>query len=309
MISNSKPRSLMIAVAILMLPCTRQASASESPVTKPEVAAVIDVFDAWAEHRVASREQPGVSIGLVYGQELIWAKGYGYADLATKTPATRTTAYRIASLSKVFTTTAILRLRDAGLLQLNDPVAEHLDWFHLEDAHTDSPVITIRHLLTHTSGLPRELDALYWDDMEFPDRETFIQMFQKASTILPREAKFKYSNVAFGVLGLLVEAVSGQSYSDYVTKNIFEPLGMTQSSVLPPKGMPALATGYEYRKPGGQPRIQEPFTDLAAMVSAGNLASTVEDLAKFLALQFRDDPAGGAQILKGSTLREMQRVH
>jgi CubicO group peptidase (beta-lactamase class C family) len=72
--------------------------------------------------------------------------------------------------------------------------------------------------------------------------------------------------------------------------------------------MPALATGYEYRQPG-QPRIEEPFTDMAAMVSAGNLASTVEDLAKFLALQFRDGERGGAQILKGSTLREMQRVH
>jgi CubicO group peptidase (beta-lactamase class C family) len=308
MMLKRKQGFLLIPLAVLILPLTGQASESGSPAAKPEVAAVIDVFDAWAEYRATRREQPGVSIGLVYDQELIWAKSYGYADLVNKTTATPSTAYRIASLSKVFTATAILQLRDTGLLQLDDPVAKHLDWFRLQDKHPDSSVITIRHLLTHTSGLPRELDALYWDEMDFPDREAFVKMLQEASTILPRETKFKYSNVAFGVLGLLVEAVSEQNYSDYVTENIFAPLGMTASRVLPPKDMPALATGYKYRKPG-KPRIEEPFTDLAAMVSAGNLASTVEDLAKFLALQFREGPAGGAQILKGPTLREMQRVH
>ncbi|UCE17152.1 MAG: beta-lactamase family protein [Gemmatimonadota bacterium] len=284
------------------------ASETEPVIDDPDVKAAIEVFDAWVQHRLYQEEIPGMSVGIVYDQELMWAKGYGYANLERKTPATPSTAYRIASLTKLFTATAILHLRDAGKLQLDDPVAKHLDWFHLHDEYSDSPVITIRHLLTHSSGLPREFEALYWDDMEFPDRETLIKMFQESSTILPRESKFKYSNVAFNVLGFVVEAVSGQSYAKYVTNHILNPLGMTSTSVTPSSEMSHLATGYYSRRPGRSREIA-PFFDKKAAVASGNMASTVEDLAKFLSLQFRDGAAGGAQILKGSTLKEMHRPH
>ncbi|UCD99619.1 MAG: beta-lactamase family protein, partial [Chloroflexota bacterium] len=281
---------------------------TESIVDNPEVKAAIEVFDAWCEFTVQSREQPGVSIGIVYDQDLIWAKGYGYADLEKKIPATPSTAYRIASITKLFTATAILHLRDAGKLQLDDPVAKHLNWFHLDDPFDDSPVITIRHLLTHTSGLPRELDALYWDDRDFPELEEFKEMLQEASTILPRETELKYSNVAFNVLGQVIATVSGKPYPDYVKEHILKPLGMIGTEVMPKENMPALAKGYGFRRPA-KPRRVEFFFDKKSMASSGNMASTVEDLVKFISLQFREGPAGGAQILKGSTLKEMHRVH
>lgn len=284
------------------------ASEKESVIDDPDVKAAIEVFDAWVQHRVHQYEIPGVSIGLVYDQELIWAKGYGYADLEKRTPATPSTAYRIASLTKLFTATAILQLRDGGKLQLDDPVSKHLDWFSLNDPHSNSPVITIRHLLTHSSGLAREFETLYWDDLEFPDRDTFISMFQRSSTILPRETKFKYSNVAFNVLGFIVESASGESYANYVTNHILKPLGMTSTEVTPPADMATLATGYYVRKPR-QPRTVAPFFDKKAAVASGNMASSVEDLAKFLSLQFKEGSAEGNQILKGSSLREMHRPH
>ncbi|MGB2696675.1 MAG: serine hydrolase domain-containing protein, partial [Candidatus Zixiibacteriota bacterium] len=206
-------RTLIIVIFIFLAWVPTEPGSTESPVDNPEVKAAIEVFDAWCQHTVYNREQPGVSIGIVYDQDLIWAKGYGYADLENEIPATPSTAYRIASITKLFTATAILQLRDAGKLQLDDPVAKHLDWFHLDDTFDDSPVITIRHLLTHTSGLPRELNALYWDDMNFPEHGEFIDMFQEASTILPRETELKYSNVAFNVLGEVVASVSGKPYT------------------------------------------------------------------------------------------------
>ena len=92
----------------------------------PEVKSAIGVLDAWVAARVANREQPGLSIGVVYDQELIWSRGYGFADVAKKDLATPTTLYRIASNTKLFTSTAILQLRDAGKLQLDDPVARAL---------------------------------------------------------------------------------------------------------------------------------------------------------------------------------------
>ena len=91
---------------------------------RPEVAAALEVFDTWVDWTVRNREQPAVSIGIVYDQELVFAKGYGFADLAKKIPATPATAYRIASISKTFTAHAILQLRDAGKLQLDDPITK-----------------------------------------------------------------------------------------------------------------------------------------------------------------------------------------
>ncbi len=301
-------RTLVCVIFIFVIWVPIELEAIKTPVDNPEVKAALAVFDAWCEYTVCTREQPGVSIGIVYDQDLIWAKGYGYADLEKKTPATPSTAYRIASITKLFTATAILQLRDAGKLQLDDPVAKHLNWFRLDDPFDDSPVITIRHLLSHTSGLPRELNSLYWDDMSFPEQEEFIEMFQEASTILPRETELKYSNVAFNVLGEVVASISGQLYADYVKGHILKPLGMTGTEVMPKENMTTLAKGYGFRKPG-QPRRVESFFDKKAMAPSGNMASTVEDLARFISLQFRDGPAGDPQILKGSTLREMHRVH
>jgi D-alanyl-D-alanine carboxypeptidase len=301
-------RTLIIIVFVVLAWVPNAPGAVDSIIENPEVKAAIEVFDVWCQHTVHHREQPGVSIGFVYDQDLIWAKGYGYADLEKKIPATPSTAYRIASITKLFTATAILQLRDAGKLQLDDPVAKHLDWFHLDDPFDDSPVITIRHLLTHTSGLPRELNALYWDDRNFPELAEFVKMFQEASTILPRETELKYSNVAFNVLGQVISSVSGKPYPDYVKEYILEPLGMMGTEVMPDENMPTLAKGYGFRRPG-QPRRLESFFNKKAMASSGNMASSVEDLAKFISLQFREGRSGGAQILKGSTLREMHRVH
>jgi len=110
---------------------------------RPELAAALAVLDAWVEATVAQREQPGLSMGIVYDQALIWAKGYGDADLAKRVPATPTTLYRIASISKLFTATAIMQLRDAGKLQLDDRVVTHLPWFAIHDTFPDDREITI----------------------------------------------------------------------------------------------------------------------------------------------------------------------
>ena len=118
--------------------------------THAEVAAHIDLLSAWIAAQMAYNGQPGMSIGVVYDQELLWARGFGYANVAQKIAAMPQTIYRIASITKLFTSTAILQLRDAGKLQLDDPITRHLAWFNIQHRYADAPPITIRHLLTHT---------------------------------------------------------------------------------------------------------------------------------------------------------------
>ena len=276
----------------------------------PEAAADIELLCAWIEARMAYRDEPGLSIGIVRDQELVWARGFGYADVANRVAASATTRYRIASVTKLFTSTAILLLRDAGKLQLDDPVDRHLPWFDIRQRYPDAAPITIRHLLTHTSGLPREAAFPYWTDGDFPTRAQVREKLPGQETAYPIEARWKYSNLALALAGEIVAAVSGRPYEEFVQQRILDPLGMSDTLVGPPRSDdPRLAVGYGRRPPGAERAVLDSATDYAGIAYAANMTSTVADLAKFAQLQLRDRPAGGAQILSGSTLREMQRVH
>ena len=112
--------------------------------------------------------------------------------------------------------TAILILRDAGMLQLDDPVDRHLPWFDIRQRHPDAPPITIRHLLTHTAGLPREAAFPYWTNDVFPTRDQVREALPRLETAYPTESRWKYSNLALALAGEIVAAVSGQSYEDFV---------------------------------------------------------------------------------------------
>lgn len=297
--------SSLLASALLTVCCHAQPA---SLADRPDVAAVLQVFDSWVQATAAAHDEPGLSVGIVYDQQLIWAKGYGYADLAAHTPATPASLYRIASLSKLFTATAILQLRDAGKLRLDDPVSSRLPWLHVREPAPDTGSITIEQLLTHTSGLPRELPLPYWNDLEFPSRGRMMALLGDEPAVFAPSTSRKYSNLAFALAGELVPALSGVSYEEYVRRRILEPLGMRATLIVPTRSTPELAVGYRRRVPG-EPREKEDFIDARALTASAGFASNVDDLARFVSLQFRDGREGGAQILRGATLREMQRLH
>jgi D-alanyl-D-alanine carboxypeptidase len=275
----------------------------------PEVASGIRLLEAWVESQMAYRQLPGMSLGMVYDQELVWARGFGSADVEREVPATPDTIYRIASITKLFTSTAIMQLRDQGRLRLDDPVEERLPSFRIRRQHRDAPPVTVRHLLTHTSGLPRESAFPYWTDLQFPAAEEILAALSEQETVYPPDTHWKYSNLAMALAGEIVAHLSGEPYAGYIEHHILRPLGMGSTSVgVPEERRPSLATGYGRRMPDGTREIR-PFTDARGIDAAAGIASTVGDLARFAALQFRDGPAGGSQILTGSTLREMHRVH
>lgn len=138
---------------------------------------------------------PGLAAGIIDGDSLVWAKGFGYANLESRKKVIPTTLFRMASVTKLFTSTAIMQLRDAGKLKLDDPVAKYLDWFELKSDFKNAPPVTIRHLLTHTSGIPRESAFPYWTDHKFPTREEMIRALKDQKAVFYPETKWKYSNL------------------------------------------------------------------------------------------------------------------
>lgn len=270
----------------------------------PEVKGAERLFESWILGQIAYRNLPGVAVGVVHDQDLVWAKGFGYADVDARTPMTSSTLFRMASHSKLFTATAIMQLRDAGKIHLDDKVSTYLPWFHPQTINADDPEITIEELLTHSSGLPREAGA-HWTEMSFPDSEGIQTFINDHSVVYAPEIRFKYSNLAFTIAGMVVEKISGQKWADYVQQHIFDPLGMTSSSV--DRDVAGLATGYGKRMPDGS-RAKMPFVDARAMAAATGITSNVEDMARFVSLQFRQGKPGGSQILSTGALRIMHRV-
>lgn len=311
-------RSWKLAVALFFLAGMAQGRQIPSAVQER-----IDVLDYWISTRIHDEELPSITIAVVDDQRIVWSKAYGLADVEAGRPATTRTLYRIASVTKLFTASAILQLRDAGKLQLDDPVAKHLPSFRPKDPCAagatlrsnaqpidcaDQPPITIRQLLTHTSGLPREGTSPYWNDLDFPTEEELLRELQSEEAIHEPGTDYKYSNLGVSLLGQVVEAVSGERWATYVRRHILDPLGMTATEPEPRPDNPLMSQGYGERLPG-KGRDRERFVDSRGLAASANIASNVEEMAKFLALQFRSGAAGGSQILRGSTLREMQRVH
>ena len=173
------------------------------------VASRIELLDHWIRTQMDYSGLPGLVIGIVHDQELVWMHTYGYANVADEATMETDSIFRIASHSKLFTSIAVMQLRDAGKLRLDDRVVKYLPWFDIEDKHADSPPITIWHLLTHSSGIPRESIHPAWTDFEFPTLEQVKETVSEQETTYPRETRFKYSNLGLSLAGMIVEEVSG----------------------------------------------------------------------------------------------------
>ena len=270
----------------------------------PEVLGQERLFDSWVRGQMSSRHLPGIAIGVVFDQELIWAKGFGFADVDGSVPMTSSTEFRMASHSKLFTSTAIMQLRDSGKLRLDDPVSKYLPWFKIKPAEPDDPEITIEELVTHSSGLPREAGP-HWTTHDFPTAAEVRSYVAEHQAAYSPGVRWKYSNLALGIAGMIVEAVSGETYADFVRQHILMPLEMHGTSV--DQQVAGLAVGYGRLMPDGS-RKKIPFIDARGLGPATGITSNVEDMAKFVSLQFRSGLVGGKQILSTGALREMHRV-
>ena len=263
-----------------------------------------------AETKVAKYRLPGMALGIIRDQELAWFGGFGAADLDLGKKPTENTIARIASVTKTFTMTAIMQLRDEGRLTLEDSLTQHIPEFEsARPIRGDIEGVTLRRLLTHRSGLVTESPTHGWNDLDFPSREEILAKLPETGIVIPQDSAFKYSNLAFGLLGEVVYRVTGTPYTEYVHANIIEPLGLTSTVFdLTDELRPHCFVGYNPTPYQDRPE-RAPYAHLNGLSSAGQLHSTVSDLAKWISFQFQIDCGDrrGTQVLKGQTLVEIQQ--
>ena len=301
-------RTVAIATALLM---TSSVALGQSITDHPRVVEALRLVELWLEAQGDYHNVPGLSAGVVYDQDLIWHSGFGYTDLDSRTPATPSTMYSICSISKLFTGVGVMQLRDRGKFRLDDEVRSLLPWFNLKQSHTGSAPITVKGLLTHSAGLPREAGYPYWTEpYDFPTHDAVVARLSTQETLYPAWTYFQYSNLGLTLAGEIVAQISGQSYGDYMRRSILDPLAMT--STVPEVGEAwdhaQMATGYSATRRDGERKKIGPFEGQGIAPAMG-FASTVEDLARFASWQFRLLEHGGDEILDANTLREMYRVH
>jgi CubicO group peptidase (beta-lactamase class C family) len=305
-------KSRLVVLVLLSIVLGASGPAADKVASDYRVKTALEAARIWLEAQRAYDHIPGVSAAIVYDQQLLWSGGYGYADLARKSPATADTIYSICSISKLFTSIAVMQLRDAGKLRLDDPLKKHLPWFKIQETAPQGPEITIEGLLTHASGLPRESEYPYWTapDFVFPTREQVKEKIASQKTLYPAETHFQYSNLGITLAGEVVAAASAEPYGEYVKGHILGPLGMISTTPEIPADQRGgrLATGYSILTRDGQPKAMS-FFQARGIAPAAGFASTAEDLARFASWQFRLLEKGGTEILSVNTLREMYRIH
>ncbi len=303
--------SLWVAVALLLGNVAARAEEPLGAGADPRLAQALRLFGEWLDAKTAFERIPGVSVALVADQELVWSRGFGWADVARRAPATPDTIYGICSISKLFTAVAVMQQRDAGKLRLDDPVARYLPYFTLTPTSPEDPPVLIRDLLTHSGGVPRESAQNYWDapDFAFPTKEELIAGLAGQRMLYPPERYYQYSNLGMTLAGEIVEQVTGAPYERYVRQAILEPLklGRTTTSLPESERGRGLATGYGPLTREGV-RALMPFYDAKGITPAAGFASNVRDLGAVASWQFRLLRHGGEEVLKAATLREMQRV-
>lgn len=271
------------------------------------VAAILPEIDKMYTELAAKEHLPGLVYGVVLDGKLVHARALGLADVERKLPASGSTEFRIASMTKSFVAMAALKLRDEGKLRLDDPVANYLPELRRVQLPTsDSPALTVRQLMTMTTGLPEDNP---WGDRQMALPNAQIEQLVGAGLSFsnaPGHA-FEYSNLGYILLGKVVSKASGMRFQDYVTRQILRPLGMNNTRWEYTQAAPGkLALGYRWDRDHWELEPILPDGDGAAM---GGLITTMDDFARYVAFHLdawpaRSDPERGP--VKRASRREMQ---
>jgi len=266
-----------------------------------DYAAVAHALQPFIQHELAEKQLPAISIALVDDQQIVWARGFGYADPESKVPATASTIYRVGSVSKLFTDIGIMQFVEGGELQLDAPITDYLPNFHPRNPF--GKPITLRELMAHRSGLVREPPVGHYFDPTEPTLAATVKSLNETSLVYQPGTHTKYSNASIAVAGYVLEQRRGEPYAKYLKHAVLEPMGMATSAFeLEPHLAPDLAKAFMWTYDG------RTFTAPAFQLGigpAGSLYTSVTDLGKFLGVLFAGGRGANGPVLEPETLEQM----
>ena len=276
-------------------------AASPDIAPRADYAAVARVLEPFIRHELADKELPAISIALVDDQQVVWARGFGYANPAERLPATAETIYRVGSVSKLFTDIGVMQLVERGELNLDAPVTDYLPDFHPQNPF--GKPITLRELMSHRSGLVREPAVGHYFDPGEPSLAATVMSLNPATLVYEPGTHTKYSNAGIAVVGYVLERKEREPYARYLKRSVLEAMDLHHSAFEPePRLIRELAKAYMWTYDG---RTFEAPTFQLGIGPAGCLYSNVLDLGRFLSVLFARGRGPGGQVLKPATLEEM----
>jgi serine beta-lactamase-like protein LACTB len=206
-------------------------TAPDSVAAAPRYAGVARTLDRFIRHEMADKELPALSIALVAGQNVIWARGFGIANPRDSTPATARTVYRVGSVSKLFTDIGVMQLVERGVLDLDAPVTRYVPDFH--PSGQGASAITLRQLMSHRSGLVREPPVGHYFDNSSPALEATVRSLSDTRLAYAPGVRTKYSNAGIAVVGLAVATAGQGRFPQYLADNVLRPMGLEDSAFEP----------------------------------------------------------------------------
>lgn len=291
--------ALLLAAGLLLGPSVLPAQE-----VRVDMGAVLSELRPEIQRAMTEGRIPSATVALVAGDEIVWTGGFGEANRWADVPAVPSTVYLIGSTFKAMSTAALLQQMEQGEFALDDPVNDYLDGFSIRGEEPDQPV-TFRHLLTHTSGLPGAFDGFpAWSDTAPPPLEDYLS--DELEVVSPPLDSIRYSNLAYTLVGHLVEKFSGIPYREYVRDSVWAPLGMTSTAFIPtPSMQERMATPYviEEDDPDSRPRPGQHFK--AAVWPAGIVYGTVVNQARWLIANLNGGVYDDTRILDEETVRAM----
>jgi CubicO group peptidase (beta-lactamase class C family)/D-alanyl-D-alanine dipeptidase len=259
--------------------------------------ALAERLEPFIMHAMRDHGLPALSLALVDGDQVVWARGFGFADSAGKVPASAQTVYRVGSVSKLFTDIGVLQLVERGVLDLDAPVTRYLPDFRPRNRFGGS--ITLRHLMSHRAGLVREPPVGNYFETTEPSLEATVASLNRTALVYAPGSRTKYSNAGIAVVGRVLERVQQEPFGAYLRRAVLEPMGMSGASFAPTPGTEAsLAHAVMWTRHATTfpaPRFQ------LGMAPAGSMYATMPELGRFLSVLFE----GGAPILRRETLESM----
>lgn len=259
-------------------------------------------FDSYMEQVLKDWNAPGIGVGIVMGDKLVFAKGYGFRDYGKKLPYTPTTTQPIASNSKLFTAVAVGLLVEDGKLRWDEPIKQFVPTIRFYNDELDRSV-TIRDMLSHRTGVTRH-DSI-WYKSSFTRRELWDRLRYLEPTA-PIRTKFLYNNLMFTAAGQVIEELSGKTWEQFVQQRIFDPLGMSRSTLTIEDNIkgPEPAVPYSERRDSSELYKQPYYTAEVAIAPAGAINSNIQDLSRWVIALLNKGKVDGKQVIPGAVLRE-----